>query len=114
MPYDDWRRDGWLTATDGNVTDYAAVRSEMQALAERWSFDEIGADRWNATSLATDLQQDGANIVFIPQTMLGLGPAWRELEKLILEGRLIHGGHPILRWMAGNVEVETRVREEAK
>jgi hypothetical protein len=34
-------------------------------------------------------------------------PGWRELERLILEGKLRHGGHPILRWMAGNVEVET-------
>jgi phage terminase large subunit-like protein len=107
VPYADWARDGWLTATSGNVTDYGVVREEIRDLAARWAIDELGADRWNATSLATDLTQDGANIVFVPQTMLGLGPAWREIEKLVLEGRLRHGGHPVLRWMAGNVEVET-------
>ena len=33
----------------------------------------------------------------------GLGPGWRELERLILDHKLRHGGHPILRWMAANV-----------
>jgi phage terminase large subunit-like protein len=107
VPYEDWARDGFLTATPGNVTDYAYVRSEIRDLAGTWQVDEIGLDRWNATQLATDLLQDGANVVFVPQTWQGLAPAWREMEKLMLEHRLRHGGHPILRWMAGNVEVET-------
>ena len=107
VPYADWVRDGYLLSTPGNVTDYDAVREEIKNLAARWQIEEIGADRWNATSLATDLMADGANIVFVPQTMLGLGPPWREMEKLVLEARIRHGGHPILRWMAGNVEVET-------
>lgn len=107
VPYADWVRDGWLTPTQGNVTDYDVIQEDIKTLAARLQVDELGADRWNATQLATNLQQDGANVVFIPQTYVGLGPAWRELEKLILERRLRHGGHPILRWMAGNVEVDT-------
>lgn len=106
VPYADWVRDGWLIATPGNVTDYDFVREEIKSIAGRIQVEEIGADRWNATQLATDLMQDGAEVVFIPQTYLGLGPAWREMEKLILERRIRHGGHPILRWMAGNVEVD--------
>ena len=107
VPYADWVRDGYLVATPGNVTDYGFVRAEVLALAERWQIVDIGADRWNATQLATDLMQDGATVQFVPQTGLGLGPAWRELERLMLDGKLRHGGHPILRWMAGNVEVVT-------
>ena len=107
VPYADWVRDGYLIATPGNVTDYAYVRSEILALAARYQIVEIGFDRWNATQLATDLTQDGATCVAVPQTHGGLGPAWRELEKRILDHGLRHGGHPILRWMAGNVEVET-------
>ncbi|MCO6437232.1 MAG: hypothetical protein J5J06_09115, partial [Phycisphaerae bacterium] len=29
-----------------------------------------------------------------------------ELEKLVVSGRLRHGGNPVLRWMAANVAVE--------
>lgn len=107
VPYADWVRDGFLIATPGNVTDYTFVRQAITDLAERWHIDEIGLDRWNATQLATDLASDGATVLFVPQTTVGLGPAWREMDKLILEHRIRHGGHPILRWMAGNVEVET-------
>ena len=107
VPYEDWVRDGYLIATPGNVTNYDYVRAEVKALAEEMEIREVGADRWNATQLATDLSQDGATIVWIAQTFAGLAPGWRELEKLVLEHRLRHGGHPILRWMAGNVETET-------
>ena len=107
VPYADWVRDGFLIATPGNVTDYAFIREEAKRLAERWGIREIGLDRWNATQLATELGQDGASCVAVAQTQAGLAPAWRELEKLILGHRLRHGANPILRWMAGNVEVET-------
>ena len=46
-------------------------------------------------------------MVAVSQTYAGLSPAWRELEKILLEHRYRHGGHPVLRWMAGNVETET-------
>lgn len=30
----------------------------------------------------------------------------KKLEELVLGGKLAHGGHPVLRWMAGNVSIE--------
>lgn len=107
VPYADWVRDGYLIATDGAITDYDVVREDIRELSQKWQFDEIGYDSWNATQLATQLTNDGATMIRIPQTYSGLAPAWRELDKLVLEHKLRHGGHPILRWMAGNVEVET-------
>jgi phage terminase large subunit-like protein len=107
VPYEDWVRDGYLIATPGNVTDYSFVRNEVLALAETYVIGDIGFDRWNATHIVTELMADGATCTAIPQTHAGLGPAWRELEKIVLDHAMRHGGHPILRWMAGNVEVET-------
>jgi phage terminase large subunit-like protein len=107
VPYADWVRDGFLIATEGNVTDYDWIKQEMRDLADRLDIRETGYDRWNATQLATDLTSEGASMIAIPQTSSGLAPGWRELEKAIIERKLEHGGHPVLRWMAGNVEVET-------
>lgn len=107
VPYADWVRDGFLTATEGNVTDYEFVRAQILADAERYFIAEIAYDTWNALQLATELGSEGANMIAIRQTHAGLGPSWRELEKIILDHNLRHGGHPVLRWMAGNVEVET-------
>lgn len=107
VPYADWVRDGYLTATPGNVTDYGYVREAVKSIAERLNIGEIAYDKWNASQLVTDLTSDGATLVSIPQTHAGLASGWRDLEKAILEHKIRHGGHPILRWMAGNVEVET-------
>jgi phage terminase large subunit-like protein len=107
VPYADWVRDGYLIATEGNVTDYEYIKEERRAIADKHEVSETGFDRWNATQLSTDLTNEGASMIAIPQTMAGLAPGWREIEKAILEHKLRHGGHPILRWMAGNVEVET-------
>lgn len=107
VPYQQWSDEGLLTATPGNITDYAYVKAEVHALAEQYQLTETGYDKWNATQLATELEQDGAVMVPIPQTWGGLAPGWRELDRLILDHKLRHGGNPILRWMAGNVETET-------
>lgn len=107
VPYADWLRDGWLISTPGNVTDYSYVRQALIDLAEKFDVIEIAYDRWNATSLITDLTDDGAVCVPVSQTHAGLGAGWRDLEIAVLSGNLIHGAHPVLRWMAGNVEIET-------
>ena len=31
----------------------------------------------------------------------------KELMRLVLDGKLAHGGHPVLRWMADNMVVST-------
>lgn len=107
VPYADWVRDGFLVPTPGNVTDYTFVEAEAKVLAETYNAADIGYDRWNASQLVTNLVADGATMVAISQTHAGLSAGWRELEKAVLEHKVRHGGNPILRWMAGNVEVET-------
>ena len=32
-----------------------------------------------------------------------MSPPAKEMFKLLMEGNIIHGGNPVLRWMAGNV-----------
>jgi len=107
VPYTDWVRDGYLIATPGATTNYAFIREELHRLADEYDIRELGYDRWNATALVVDMEQDGATCVAISQTTSGMAPGWREVEKIVLEHRFRHGGHPLLRWMAGNVEVET-------
>ena len=106
VPYADWAREGFLIATEGNVTDYDVVREGIRELAEEYQIEEIAYDRWNATQLITQLTGDGATCVPIGQGFGELTAPSKELEKLLLDGELRHGGHPILAWMADHVEVE--------
>jgi len=107
VPYDEWQRRGFLTATDGNVVDYEAVRVYIRDLAARYDVREIGYDPWNATDIVTRLQgQDGFVCVPIRQGFASLSAPTKSLEKAVLGRTLRHDGHPVLRWNISNVAVE--------
>jgi phage terminase large subunit-like protein len=43
-----------------------------------------------------------------------MSPPTKEFYKLLMEGRIIHGGNPVMRWMAGNVVVDRDPAENIK
>jgi len=106
VPYELWARDGFITATPGNVTDYDRVREDIRELADTYDIRELGYDRWNATQLVTQLMGDGANMVPVGQGYASLSAATKEWLGRIAAGKMRHGGNPVLRWMAANLVVE--------
>ncbi len=105
VPYDAWVRDGWLFATPGNVTDYSFIRADLNRLADRYEVVEVVLDPWNATHLAQQLADDGFTVVEFRQGYASMSPAAKEFERLVMAGRIRHGGHPVLRWMVNNVAI---------
>lgn len=104
-PYAAWVRDGHLIATEGNVIDYAAIEAEVAQLAQRYSVRQVAFDPWNATQMAQNLLRDGFECVEMRQGFASISAPTKEFERLVLSHRLGHGGHPVLRWMAGHVMV---------
>jgi phage terminase large subunit-like protein len=107
VPYETWARDGLITATEGDVVDYDRIRARINELGQAYHVKEIAIDRWNSTQLATQLAGDGFEIFGFGQGFASMSAPTKELETLILGGRIRHGGHPVLRWNASNVSVET-------
>lgn len=107
VPYDVWRQQGLLTATAGNVVDYAAVESYIQAASVKYDLRELAYDRlFNAEYISQRLGDVGLKMVPFGQGFLSMSWPTKELERLVLQRRLRHGGNPVLRWMADNVQVE--------
>ncbi len=107
VPYDRWAKEGWITPTPGNVVDYDYVKNDLLADAERFHIVQAGFDPFNAMQLMLQLQGEGMPVQQVRQGFLTLSGPSKELERLMLEADLVHGGHPVLRWCAGNVAVET-------
>jgi phage terminase large subunit-like protein len=105
VPYDVWARQGLVRLTEGNVVDYDVIRADINALGEQYDIREIAIDRWNSTQLQTQLIGDGFTVVPFGQGFASMTAPTKELERLVLERKLRHGGHPVLRWMASNVAV---------
>lgn len=105
VPYDVWVRQGYVTATPGNVIDYASIKQTLIEWRDKYTIEEIGFDRWGSTQLITELQDIGLNVVPIGQGYASMSAPTKELMNLVLSGRIQHGGNPVLRWMADNLVV---------
>lgn len=114
VPYDVWKQQGYLNVTEGNVIHYSFIEKYIKELGEKYNIKEIGVDRWNATQMIQNLEDEGFTMVPIGQGYKDMSPPTKEFYKLILEGKIAHGGNPVLRWMAGNVVVETDAAENIK
>lgn len=103
--YADWVREGWLTETPGDVTDYAPIRDTLIQACADYDVREIGFDRWNGQQLSNDLLDAGVPMVEVAQNTGGMYPGSKKLEEIVYSKRLRHGGNPVLRYAAGNVSL---------
>jgi phage terminase large subunit-like protein len=105
VPYDLWVDRGFLTATPGNVIDYEFIKQEIRDLSRRHRILEIAYDRWGATEISTALEAEGYTMAQMGQGFASMNAPTKELETMVLAKQLVHGGHPVLRWMADNLVV---------
>ena len=105
--YDLWHRQGFIYSTDGNVVDYERIEQTILDLREHYNIREIAYDRWNAQMLVQHLSDEGITMVPFGQGFISMSAPTKELMRLTLEGRLAHGGHPVLRWCMDNIVVQT-------
>jgi len=106
VPYDLWARQGFLNTTEGSVIHYSFVEQFISRLGEKFHIREIAFDRWGATQVAQDLEELGFTMAQFGQGFSSMSPPTKELMNLTLEGRIAHGGHPVLNWNMDNVFVE--------
>lgn len=119
LPYQKWIDDGALFTTEGNVIDYAAIKEQIFADAQKFRIAFVGEterkpdqgglaiDRWNATQTAVELQQEGLPVVFFGQGFASMSAPAKEVERLVMANGFHHGGHPVLRKHAQGAAVET-------
>lgn len=115
QPYDQWAKDGFLRTTPGRTVDYEFVAASLYSDCETMDVRAVAFDRWNFKHLKPWLvkagfsedQVEGDNAIFqsFGQGYQSMSPALRDLEGDLLEGRIVHGGHPILTMCAQNAVV---------
>lgn len=107
VPYDIWEKQGYIMSTEGNVIHYDFIEKFILYLSEKYHILEIAVDRWNATQMIQNLEGESFTIVPFGQGFSSMSAPTKEFYRLLMEGRIIHGGNPVLRWMAGNVVIDT-------
>ncbi|MFT4149208.1 MAG: terminase large subunit [Paracoccaceae bacterium] len=116
VPYDLWKRDGWLQAAPGATVDYEFVAVFLRDLCEVHDVRKIAFDRWNWRHLKPWLAKVGFSDEQLSdeglfkqfgQGFQSMSPALRDLESALLNKRIAHAGHPVLESCARNATVQT-------
>ncbi len=101
--YDLWEKQGYIHTTEGNVVHYGFIEKFIEELGTRFNIRDIAFDRWGATQMVQDLEGMGFEVVAMGQGFASMSPPTKELMKLVLEKKIAHGGHPVLRWNVDNI-----------
>lgn len=105
--YRAWVDQEYMIATPGDVIDYDYIIREIDELGEKYHIKEIAFDRWGAAQISQTLTNMGFTMVGFGQGYVSMSQPTKDVERLVRQERLRHGGHPVMRWMADNVMVTT-------
>lgn len=113
-PYEKWVKQGHLLTTPGEVVDYDVIEEAAFDLAGDFEILNLNFDAWHATQLVQHLDEGGLPVQPFRQGFKSFSPPMKEFERLILERRIAHGGHPLLRYAMQSLAVATDPNENIK
>jgi phage terminase large subunit-like protein len=109
VPYDLWASQGFIELSPGGSVSYEFVARRLRELVEDYNVKRIAFDRWGMPQFKSELERAGfpghvieEKFVEHGQGYRDMSPALRNLESLILEGKLRHGNHPVLTMCCAN------------
>jgi phage terminase large subunit-like protein len=106
VPYLDWIREGWISTTPGNVTDYNYIKAHIIKSFELYNIRSIGFDRWNASQLVIDLIDEGLPFEKFGQGFGSMNAPTKEYQRLMLTGEVVVGDNPVSRWQNSNIAIK--------
>lgn len=121
VPYDLWAKQGYLQTTPGRTIDYAFMARKVAELHGQLNIAGIKFDRWKIDDFQRALLAEGVDawiegkdepvpgglrLINHGQGFKDMNPAVEILEDLLLEGKIEHGGHPVLTMCAANVKAQ--------
>jgi len=101
--YSGWEQLKLLTVTQGAVTDYSVIEDGLMDDASDFDVQQVAYDPFQATQLSQRMNEQGLPMIEMRPTVLNFSEPMKQLEALVLEGRLHHDGDPIMTWMMSNV-----------
>jgi phage terminase large subunit-like protein len=107
VPYRAWSERGLIKLTPGATIDYAYIKHDILESAEQFDLRDISYDRWNATQIVGELEEEGLVMAKLGQGFGDLSAPTKELLRVVTDRKLAHGGHDVLRWCASNVATKT-------
>ena len=106
-PYEVWHRQGYLRTTPGASVDYEFVAADIAEILADLDVQAIAFDRWRVDLLKKEFDRLGVDLPLVEhgQGFKDMSVALDALEAELLNGRIAHGGNPVLTMCAANAVV---------
>lgn len=107
VPYDRWAREGWITITPGSEVDYRFMVKWVNDCLKKYELveKEFCFDRYMATLLMQELNDEGHVVIEIPQGIPTLGIPTKDFRAKVYNKQVIHDNNPVLTWALSNAVV---------
>jgi phage terminase large subunit-like protein len=105
VPLQQWARDGFLELSEGNVIDYRDVEERLKWGASMFDLQEICWDPWNSRQISVSMIEQGFKCIEVRQSYQMLSEPTKKMLELVAQGKLHHGGHPVLKWHASSASL---------
>ena len=115
VPYNIWADQGYLIATPGATVDHDFIIQDILYTIRNYRCPEIGYDPYKATDPRNRIMKEvnpqedpkGFQMVEVRQGGVTLHEPGQDLLVAVMEGRVRHGGHPILTWCFDNLVMKS-------
>ncbi len=126
VPYRDWIRAGFLNGCEGDMIDFGAIEEAVLEAFRTYKLKLLGADQYLSRMMSSRLAKAKIPVAEIPQSMLGMSPAMKEIERLLRAKRkkeqdesvpiekMEHAHNTCARWCFGNVRCAVDGNENLK
>ena len=102
LEYDYWQSKGIITIAGGECIDDNEIADELLRLSRQYDVIQWAYDPHGMAHMAKRLTEQGLDMQAFRQGILSMNEPTKATEKMILQGKLIHFGNPVLRWMITN------------
>lgn len=103
-----WHDTGLLETTPGKAINFKAIIHRLAELNAEHTLERVAYDRAFIKTFTAKCDEEGVKLPLeeYGQGFVSMSPAVQLLEAAVLDKRIHHGGHPILRWQISNVAIE--------
>lgn len=114
--YRDWRAKEYLFTTPGNAISTASIKSHILKMHERMNIHATYYDPalFAGEMMASLSDEIGGKFIPFSQGIMNMSGPTKLLEMNILQGKLRHGNHPVLRWNCRNSVLKIDTNENIK
>ena len=112
VPYTTWARNGFITLVPGPVIGYEFIAQEISDILGSYDLTVLNFDRYRINDLKVKLSEIGIDwpegegpLHPHGQGFKDMNPSIEFAEDMLVQNKLRHGDHPVLRWCVSNAVV---------